>query len=104
MAFDPKMISQAIQKANAPKVSAVAPMPEVEAITADDNADATPESNATDIDVLGAAILMLRDIIADLDAKVMKLAEKYEMGGEREMVVPTANDLATAEAPPEKGA
>lgn len=95
MAFDPKMISQAIQKANAPKVSAVAPMPEVEAITSDDNADATPESNATDIDILGAAILMLRDIIADLDAKVMKLAEAIQ---------PTAPPMADipAETPPAK--
>jgi len=101
MAFDPKAISQAIQKANTPKTGAL-PMPEVEAITADDNADATPESNATDIDVLGAAILMLRDIIADLDAKVMKLAETIQPTEGREMVVPTAADLATAEAPPEK--
>lgn len=103
MAFDPKAISQAIQKANTPKTASVPPLPEVEAITSDDNASATPESNATNIDVLGASILMLRDIISDLDAKVMKLSEAIPMPEMREGVVPTAADLETAATPPEKG-
>jgi hypothetical protein len=101
MPFDPKAISQAIQKANTPKAD---PLNAIKEITTDDNEDATPISNATDIDMLGAAILMLRDIIAEVDAKVMKLAD-FVQGGSvegREAVVPTANDLATAEASPEK--
>jgi len=108
MAFNPKAIEEAIKKSNVSKAPALPAVTEdlgaVKEITEDDNSDATPMSNATDIDVLGAGMLILRDLIKDVDAKVMKLAEVVTGGnmGNSETVAPATNDMQTAEALPER--
>lgn len=90
MAMDFSKIKMAVEKANANTGINVGNMPQaqtvdlsgVETVVSDDNTNATPEKNATDIDMLGAGILMLRDFIADMNMKIEYIMSKLGMTNE----------------------
>ena len=54
----------------------------IETIVSDDNANATPEKNATDIDMIGAGMFMLRDYMYDMNMKIEYIMEKLGMTNE----------------------
>lgn len=74
MAMDFNKIKMAVESAN--KINEPLALPEVEGVVSDSNKDASPQKNASDIDMIGAGVLMLRDFIADMNIKIEYIMKK----------------------------
>jgi hypothetical protein len=84
--MDLNKIKMAVEKANVnagtSNMSEKVDLSGIETIVSDDNANATPEKNATDIDMIGAGMFMLRDYMYDMNMKIEYLMEKLGMTNE----------------------